>query len=112
MRHRAIVPSPAHKRGVGMLHDVTNGSQPSINARMDGHELQFSMLDLFPELQRDLQTIYTSGLVPFQEIKAMIEAGQIRASVPVTEAQLQPASIDLRLGPVAYQIPASFLPTE
>jgi len=50
------------------------------------------------------------GVLPYQDVRAAIAAGWIRAAVPVREAQLQPASLDLRLGPVAYQLRASFLP--
>ncbi len=51
-----------------------------------------------------------SGVLPYQRLRAALDAGWIEASVPVQEAQLQPASLDLRLGPVAYQLRASFLP--
>ena len=70
-----------------------------------------SILSLFPELERDIQAFYTTGILPYQEIKALVEAGHIRAAEPVTEAQLQPASLDLRLGDIAYKVRASFLPT-
>ena len=33
-----------------------------------------------------------------------------RASSPILDAQIQPASLDLRLGPKAYRLRASFLP--
>jgi len=45
-----------------------------------------------------------------REIKAAVSAEWIRATVPIDERQIQPASLDLRLGPTAYQIRASFLP--
>ena len=67
---------------------------------------------LFPELEREIQHFRTTGIVPYQGLKELIERGVIRASEPITEAQLQPASLDLRLGPVGYQVRASFLPTE
>src|SRR2546423_14902346 len=41
----------------------------------------------------------------------MIDGNAIHASEPIDESQLQPASLDLRLGPVAYKVAASFLPT-
>jgi dCTP deaminase len=41
----------------------------------------------------------------------MISAGHISARTPVSPAQVQPASLDLRLGEVAYRVRASFLPT-
>ena len=40
----------------------------------------------------------------------MIARGEIAADPAIDEAQIQPASIDLRLGTVAYRVPASFLP--
>lgn len=50
-----------------------------------------------------------TGVCPNQQIEAMIDAGQIRAVPPVLPAQVQPASLDLRLGNVAYRVRASFL---
>jgi len=49
------------------------------------------------------------GVLPDHAIRAMIDNGAISASVPVTEDQIQPASLDLRLGQVAYRVRASFL---
>jgi dCTP deaminase len=67
---------------------------------------------LFPELEREIQHFHSTGIVPYQELKELIQRGVIRASKPITEIQLQPSSLDLRLGPVGYQVRASFLPTE
>lgn len=39
----------------------------------------------------------------------MIEAGEIAAEMPVLAEQIQPASLDLRLGHIAYRVRASFL---
>ncbi len=50
------------------------------------------------------------GVLPFQAMKALIADGQIRAATAIPEAQIQPASMDLRLGPVAYRVRGSFLP--
>lgn len=50
------------------------------------------------------------GLLPSQSLRGLIEAGAISADVPVTDAQIQPASLDLRLGPWAWRVRASFLP--
>ena len=49
------------------------------------------------------------GVVPNQHITDMIASGQIIGTPPVDGAQIQPASLDLRLGTVAYRVPASFL---
>ena len=43
-------------------------------------------------------------------IAALAEAGGIRPSQPFAADQIQPASLDLRLGAVAYRVRASFLP--
>ena len=37
-------------------------------------------------------------------------AGEVKISEPLLENQLQPASLDLRLGTIAYRVRASFLP--
>ncbi len=50
------------------------------------------------------------GVEPHQSLKTFIESGVITASNPITDEQIQPASLDLRLGSVAYRIRASFLP--
>ncbi|MCO6382173.1 2'-deoxycytidine 5'-triphosphate deaminase [Oceanicola sp. 502str15] len=50
------------------------------------------------------------GVLPGQAIAAMIARGALRGTPEVTSAQIQPASLDLRLGTVAYRVRASFLP--
>ncbi len=50
-----------------------------------------------------------TGVLPAQELRQMIAGGAILADPPVTAAQVQPASLDLRLGTVAYRVRASFL---
>ena len=51
-----------------------------------------------------------AGIVPSQGIRGMMASGALKLTEPIAENQLQPASIDLRLGPVAYRVRASFLP--
>lgn len=51
-----------------------------------------------------------AGILPSQAIEGLIGAGAVRLSEPAADAQLQPASLDLRLGAVAYRVRASFLP--
>jgi dCTP deaminase len=54
---------------------------------------------------------FSTGILPSHVLKRLIAAGrEIRADEDITAAQIQPASIDLRLGPVAYRVRASFLP--
>ena len=51
------------------------------------------------------------GVLPFQWLRHAAEEGWITAPVQALDAsQLQPASLDLRLGAVAYRIRSSFLP--
>jgi dCTP deaminase len=50
-----------------------------------------------------------TGVLPNQTLEKMIAQGQITADIPVDPAQIQPASLDLRLGQVAYRVRASFL---
>ena len=50
------------------------------------------------------------GILPVQAIRALISAGSLAASEPFEAGQIQPASVDLRLGPKAYRVRASFLP--
>ncbi|MDG1168431.1 MAG: 2'-deoxycytidine 5'-triphosphate deaminase [Sulfitobacter sp.] len=49
------------------------------------------------------------GVIPNQLISQMIETGEISASPSVIPEQIQPASLDLRLGTIAYRVRASFL---
>ena len=50
------------------------------------------------------------GILPRQRIQAMMHRHMIFATRPIDHSQLQPASIDLRLGHKAYRVRASFLP--
>lgn len=50
-----------------------------------------------------------TGVLASQQIEQMIVAGQISLSAPLAQGQVQPASLDLRLGHVAYRVRASFL---
>ena len=51
-----------------------------------------------------------AGVLPDHELRAAVADGWITAAVAPGDEQFQPASLDLRLGPVAYQLRASFLP--
>lgn len=51
-----------------------------------------------------------SGILPSQEIRGLIESGALKLAEPILDTQLQPASLDLRLGHVAHRVRASFLP--
>jgi dCTP deaminase len=51
----------------------------------------------------------TTGVLPSQALRGLIADGAISADPPIIDAQVQPASLDLRLGTVAYRVRASFL---
>ncbi len=63
-----------------------------------------------------------NGVLAYQEIKSLIDSGQIHArrgdepslgrdfEPEIEISQIQPASLDLRLGDTAYRLRASFLP--
>ncbi len=53
-----------------------------------------------------------TGILPYQQIKALIRDHEIWSESDILPGQVQPASLDLRLGPVAYRVRASFLPGE
>jgi dCTP deaminase len=50
------------------------------------------------------------GILPDRLIHALAQHGAIPAAQPFVPGQVQPASLDLRLGTVAYRVRASFLP--
>ncbi|CUU13757.1 Deoxycytidine triphosphate deaminase EC 35413 CDS [Bradyrhizobium sp.] len=51
-----------------------------------------------------------NGILPDRMIAAMAKAGLILPAYDFVESQIQPASLDLRLGDIAYRVRASFLP--
>ena len=54
---------------------------------------------------------HSTGILPSQDLKYQVNVTkEILALEPILDNQYQPASLDLRLGPVAYRVRASFLP--
>ncbi len=53
-----------------------------------------------------------TGILPDRDIAALFASGALAASRPLDADQVQPASLDLRLGDTAYRVRASFLPGE
>ena len=51
-----------------------------------------------------------NGILPAHLIEELIATGVVAAETSVTPEQIQPASLDLRLGPTAFRVRASFLP--
>ena len=53
----------------------------------------------------------STGLMPSQMLREAVAVGrEICRRQPIGDEQIQPASIDLRLGEEAYRVRASFLP--
>jgi len=51
-----------------------------------------------------------TGVLTDRDLRGAVRDGWIVTAAPLVDEQFQPASLDLRLGPVAYQLRASFLP--
>lgn len=51
-----------------------------------------------------------TGILPSQKIKEMLNGNEIMTLMNLDDDQVQPASIDLRLGDYAYPVDTSFLP--
>ncbi len=52
----------------------------------------------------------SDSVLPCQDIEALVAAGAVAAPGGISPDQVQPASLDLRLGPRAWRVRASFLP--
>ncbi|MGZ8202531.1 MAG: 2'-deoxycytidine 5'-triphosphate deaminase [Burkholderiales bacterium] len=65
----------------------------------------------FAEAGAESEASYSTGILPSHELERLVRTGrEIIALEAIQESQFQPASLDLRLGPVAYRVRASFLP--
>ena len=53
-----------------------------------------------------------TGILPDKDIASLFEQGALKSSRPPEPDQIQPASLDLRLGGTAFRVRASFLPGE
>ncbi|HSR71520.1 MAG TPA: 2'-deoxycytidine 5'-triphosphate deaminase, partial [Kiloniellales bacterium] len=51
-----------------------------------------------------------TGILPCQALEALVDSGAIAAPRAFVPGQIQPASLDLRLGATAHRVRASFLP--
>lgn len=62
------------------------------------------------EVEHPVGAEASDGILPVQVIRALASGGALTAERPFDKGQLQPASVDLRLGPKAFRVRASFLP--
>ena len=51
-----------------------------------------------------------AGILADHHISALFESGALKSTRPLDADQIQPASLDLRLGAKAYRVRASFMP--
>ncbi len=77
---------------------------------MSSSEVKDSEVGLFGELPSAASGERTTGILPSQSIRELIAKGRIVGNRAITEEQIQPASLDLRLGDIAHRVQASFLP--
>src|SRR4029434_192685 len=59
---------------------------------------------------RPVTTPTRQGILPYQHIARLITSGILTAPAAIEDRQIQPASLDLRLGKKAYRLISSFLP--
>lgn len=68
----------------------------------------------FPDQVEETPVLHTTGVLPSQWIRDLVSKGGVAIrdglAGEIKEDQIQPASIDLRLGEVAYRVQGSFLP--
>ena len=77
---------------------------------MSTSNLRNGEVGLFPELPAPESEERTTGILPSQTIQELIDGGRVVGSPPIAPEQIQPASLDLRLGDIAHRVRASFLP--
>jgi dCTP deaminase len=67
--------------------------------------------ELFPMADTASNFFRSTGLWPSQMLRGAVNQGhEIQSAMPIGDDQIQPASLDLRLGEVAHRVRASFLP--
>src|SRR3979411_705897 len=71
-------------------------------------EAHTSEQGLFPELAASTRGA-KAGVLPSQDIQDLISTGKITARNPILEEQIQPASLDLRVGDMAQRVRAGFV---
>src|SRR6266699_900143 len=88
-----------------------NGSSDLVQQMADKSDAvpQQGVLDTVEEVSEGAP--YSTGILPSQELERLVRVTkEISAVEPIQDDQIQPASLDLRLGSVAYRVRASFLP--
>lgn len=72
---------------------------------------ELPLAELEPVAEEPGRERNSTGILPSQELERLAKLSrEISAIEPIQDDQFQPASIDLRLGSMAYRVRASFLP--
>jgi dCTP deaminase len=69
-------------------------------------------MERMAEAVTETTRVRDEGALPSQAIRELVRAGGVLGGREISEDQIQPASLDLRLGRRAWRVPASFLPGE
>ena len=77
---------------------------------MDTGETSTTLFPLPEERMSNIAEARRTGVLPYQQLREMVRTRVIASTVEIEPGQLQPASLDLRLGRRAYRVSASFLP--
>jgi dCTP deaminase len=65
---------------------------------------------LFSSVESEGAEAPRTGVLPYQALRQAVRENVVFGTPDIALEQIQPASIDLRLGPSAYRVRASFLP--
>jgi dCTP deaminase len=57
-----------------------------------------------------MNTAHAAGILPCQSLQGLIDSGAMTSETAFDHDQVQPASVDLRLGARVWRVRASFLP--
>jgi dCTP deaminase len=71
------------------------------------------VMEMNPPAEPPVRQAAYTGILPYQAIREMVQNGEIKSAQilkSIEADQIQPASIDLRLGEFAYPVDTSFLP--
>ena len=68
------------------------------------------LLRAVQEIEGTIPRPMSTGVLPSQVVAELIRSGEVRCAADIMPQQVQPASLDLRLGKMAYRVRASFLP--
>jgi dCTP deaminase len=102
-----------HRHSVANLHFLHGSSLRAANA-VGGQHVRDMLLQMEDHLASEPLFPYRQptgdGILPSQEILELVRSGIICSGKDISEDQIQPASIDLRLSSEAYRVRASFLP--